>query len=95
MTLRPLHDRILVRSAKAEEVTKGGILLPDTAREKPAKGEVVACGPGRMDETGRLLPIGVKIGDTVLYGKYAGTDVTVDGDDLLMMRESDVFAIVE
>ncbi len=95
MTLKPLHDRLIVRPAQAEEVTKGGIILPDTAKEKPVQGEVIAAGPGKYDEAGKLTPIGVKVGDNVLYGKYSGTEITVDGEDVLIMRESDVFAIVE
>ena len=95
MNLKPLHDRLIVRPAKADEVTKGGIILPDTAKEKPVQGEVLACGPGRIDDAGKLMPIGVKPGDNVLYGKYSGTEISVDGEDVLIMRESDVFAIVE
>ncbi len=95
MTLKPLHDRLIVRPAAAEEVTKGGIILPDTAKEKPVQGEVIAAGPGKYDEAGKLTPMGVKVGDTVLYGKYSGTEISVDGEDVLIMRESDVFAIVE
>ncbi len=95
MTLKPLHDRLIVRPAAPEEVTKGGIILPDTAKEKPVQGEVLAAGPGKYDETGKLTPIGVKVGDNVLYGKYSGTEIQLDGEDVLIMRESDVFAIVE
>ncbi len=95
MNLKPLHDRLIVRPAKPEEVTKGGIILPDTAKEKPVQGEVLACGPGKYDESGKLTPIGVKVGDKVLYGKYSGTEISLDGEDVLIMRESDVFAIVE
>jgi chaperonin GroES len=95
MTLKPLHDRLIVRPAKADEVTKGGIILPDTAKEKPVQGEVIAAGPGKFDEGGKLQPIGVKVGDNVLYGKYSGTEISVDGEDVLIMRETDVFAIVE
>lgn len=95
MTLKPLHDRILVRPAPPEEMTKGGIFLPDVAKEKPSKGEVIAAGPGKQDENGKRWPLEVKIGDTVLYGKYSGTEIPVDGEDVLMMRESDVFAIIE
>ena len=95
MTLKPLHDRLIVRPAKADEVTKGGIILPDTAKEKPVQGEVLACGPGKFDDAGKLTPMGVKVGDMVLYGKYSGTEITVDGEDVLIMRESDVFAVVE
>jgi len=95
MNLRPLHDRIIVRPAKADEVTKGGIILPDTAKEKPVQGEVLAAGPGRTDESGKLTPMSVKVGDTVLYGKYSGTEISVNEEDVLIMRESDVFAVVE
>ena len=95
MNLKPLHDRLIVRPAQAEEVTKGGIILPDTAKEKPVQGEVLAAGPGKLDEAGKLSPMGVKVGDSVLYGKYSGTEISLDGEDVLIMRESDVFAIVE
>lgn len=95
MALRPLHDRILVKPAEAEEVTKGGIIIPDTAKEKPQQGEVVAVGNGKVNEEGKLIPMELSVGDKVLYGKYSGTEVSVDGDELLMMRESDVFAVVE
>jgi chaperonin GroES len=95
MNLKPLHDRLIVRPAAPEEVTKGGIILPDTAKEKPQQGEVLAVGPGKYDDAGKLQPVGVKVGDTVLYGKYSGTEVSLEGDDVLIMRESDVFAIVE
>ena len=94
MNLKPLHDRLIVRPAAPEEVTKGGIILPDTAKEKPQQGEVVAVGDGKHDEAGKLVPMAVKAGDTVLYGKYSGTEISVDGEDLLIMRESDVFAVV-
>ena len=95
MNLKPLHDRLIVRPAKADEVTKGGIILPDTAKEKPVQGEVLAVGPGKFDEGGKLQPVGVKVGDKVLYGKYSGTEISIEGEDVLIMRESDVFAIVE
>jgi chaperonin GroES len=95
MNLKPLHDRLIVRPAKADEVTKGGIILPDTAKEKPVQGEVLAVGPGKFDEAGKLQPVGVKVGDNVLYGKYSGTEISLEGEDVLIMRESDVFAIVE
>ena len=95
MNLKPLHDRLIVRPAVPEEVTKGGIILPDTAKEKPQQGEVLAVGPGKMDDAGKLQPVGVKVGDTVLYGKYSGTEVALGGEDVLIMRESDVFAVVE
>lgn len=95
MNLKPLHDRLIVKPAAPEEVTKGGIILPDTAKEKPQQGEVVAVGPGKLDEAGKLQATTVKIGDTVLYGKYSGTEISLNGEDVLIMRESDVFAIVE
>ncbi|MCX8055821.1 MAG: co-chaperone GroES [Ignavibacteria bacterium] len=94
MNLTPLHDRIIVKPAKAEEVTKGGIIIPDTAKEKPMQGEVVAVGKGRVADDGKLIPMNLKVGDKVLYGKYAGTEVNIDGDEYLIMRESDVFAII-
>ncbi len=95
MNLKPLQDRLIVRPAAPEEVSKGGIILPDTAKEKPQQGEVLAVGPGKVDDNGKLSPMGVKIGDTVLYGKYSGTEISVDSEDVLIMRETDVFAIVE
>jgi len=95
MNLKPLQDRLIVRPAAPEEVTKGGIILPDTAKEKPQQGEVLAVGPGKVDDNGKLTPLGVKVGDTVLYGKYSGTEISVDSEDVLIMRETDVFAIVE
>jgi chaperonin GroES len=95
MNLKPLQDRLIVRPAAPEEVSKGGIILPDTAKEKPQQGEVLAVGPGKVDDNGKLAPMGVKIGDTVLYGKYSGTEISVDSEDILIMRETDVFAIVE
>jgi chaperonin GroES len=95
MTLKPLHDRLIVRPAEAEEVTKSGIIIPDSAKEKPVQGEVLAAGPGKLDDTGKLAPMGVKVGDVVLYGKYSGTEISLDNEDVLIMRESDVFAIVE
>lgn len=94
MKIRPLADRIVIRPAQAEEMTKGGIILPDTAKEKPVRGEVTATGPGKTTEDGKRIPLEVKVGDQVLYGKYSGTEVTIDGEDLLIMRESDVFAIL-
>ncbi|HPP40168.1 MAG TPA: co-chaperone GroES [Candidatus Kapabacteria bacterium] len=94
MNLTPLHDRIIVKPAKAEEVTKGGIIIPDTAKEKPMQGEVVAVGKGRVADDGKLIPMNLKVGDKVLYGKYAGTEVNIDGEEYLIMRESDVFAII-
>jgi chaperonin GroES len=95
MALKPLHDRIIVRAAKAEETTKGGIIIPDTAKEKPMQGEIIAVGQGKQSEDGKVTALQVKIGDKVLYGKYAGTEVTVEGEELLIMRESDVFAIID
>ncbi|MDT3740872.1 MAG: co-chaperone GroES [Candidatus Kapabacteria bacterium] len=94
MNLKPLHDRIIVRAAQAEETTKGGIIIPDTAKEKPMQGEVLSIGQGKQSEDGKITPLQVKVGDKVLYGKYAGTEVTVEGEELLIMRESDVFAII-
>lgn len=95
MKLKPLADRVVVRPSKAEEKTKGGIIVPDTAQEKPVWGEVIAVGPGRVSDDGKTIPMEVKVGSQVLYGKYSGTEVTVDGEDLLIMRESDIFAIME
>lgn len=94
MQLKPLADRVVVRPSKAEEKTKGGIIVPDTAKEKPVWGEVIAAGPGRTSEDGKNIPMEVKIGDQVLYGKYSGTEVTIDGEELLIMRESDIFALM-
>jgi chaperonin GroES len=94
MQLKPLADRVVVRPSKAEEKTKGGIIVPDTAKEKPVWGEVIAAGPGRTSDDGKHIPMEVKTGDRVLYGKYSGTEVTVDGEELLIMRESDIFAIM-
>ncbi len=94
MNIKPLADRVVVKPAPAEEKTKGGIILPDTAKEKPVQGEVVAVGPGRISDDGKKIPMEVKKGDKVLYGKYSGTEVTIDGEEYLIMRESDLFAIV-
>jgi len=94
LKLNPLADRVVVKAAEAEEKTKGGIILPDTAKEKPVEGTIVAAGPGKISETGEVIKMTVKVGDKVLYGKYSGTDVTIDGEEYLIMRESDVFAIV-
>ncbi|MEJ2624228.1 MAG: co-chaperone GroES [Pseudolabrys sp.] len=91
---RPLHDRVVVRRIEAQEKTKGGIIIPDTAQEKPQEGEVIAVGPGGRDETGKLIPIDVKSGDTVLFGKWSGTEVKIDGEDLLIMKESDIMGVV-
>ncbi|MGI6369289.1 MAG: co-chaperone GroES [Ignavibacteria bacterium] len=94
MKLTPLHDRIIVKPAPAEETTKSGIIIPDTAKEKPLQGEIIACGQGRIDDNGKLIAMQLKVGDNVLYGKYAGTEITIDGEELLMMKETDVFAII-
>jgi chaperonin GroES len=94
MNIKPLADRIVIQPSPAEEVTKGGIILPDTVKEKPVVGEVVAAGPGRRGDDGKLIPMEVKVGDKVLYGKYSGTEVTLDRQEYLIMRESDIFAIV-
>ena len=92
---RPLHDRVVVKRIDAEEKTKGGIIIPDSAKEKPSQGEVTAVGPGGRDEAGKLIPIDVKVGDRVLFGKYSGQTVKVEGDELLVMREEDIMAVVE
>jgi chaperonin GroES len=94
MKMKPLGDRIVIKPAIAEEKTKGGIILPDTAKEKPVIGEVVAAGPGRKSDDGNVIAMEVKVGDKVLYGKYSGTEVIVDGQEFLIMRESDLFAIM-
>jgi chaperonin GroES len=95
MKFRPLHDRVVVRRVDAEEKTKGGIIIPDTAKEKPQEGEIVAAGPGARDESGKLVPLDVKAGDRILFGKWSGTEVRIDGEDLLIMKESDVMGVVE
>jgi chaperonin GroES len=95
MTFRPLHDRILVRRIEAEEKTAGGIIIPDTAREKPMEGEVIATGPGARDEAGKVQPLDVKVGDRILFGKWSGTEIRLNGEDLLIMKESDVMGIIE
>jgi len=94
MKLKPLADRVVVKPSEAEEKTKGGIIVPDTAKEKPVWGEVIAVGPGRVSDDGKTIPTEVKVGDKVLYGKYSGTELTIEGDELLIMRESDIFAIM-
>ena len=91
---RPLHDRLVVRRIDAEEKTKGGIIIPDTAKEKPQEGEIVAVGPGGRDENGKLITMGVKAGDRVLFGKWSGTEVKIDGDELLIMKESDIMGVI-
>ena len=95
MKFRPLHDRVVVERIDAEEKTSGGIIIPDTAKEKPMQGEVVAVGPGARDEGGKLVPLEVKKGDRVLFGKWSGTEVKIDGQDLLIMKESDILGIIE
>ena len=92
---RPLHDRVVVKRIDAEEKSKGGIIIPDTAKEKPSQGQVVAVGPGGRDESGKVITPDVKAGDKVLFGKWSGTEVVIDGEDLLIMKESDVFGVVE
>jgi chaperonin GroES len=92
---RPLHDRILVKRIEAEEKTPGGIIIPDTAKEKPIEGEVLAVGPGARDETGTVQPLDVRVGDRVLFGKWSGTEVIIEGEDRLIMKESDVFGVIE
>jgi len=91
---RPLHDRVLVRRVTSEEKTAGGIIIPDTAKEKPSEGEILAAGPGARDEAGKLVPLDVKVGDRILFGKWSGTEVKIDGEDLLIMKESDVMGII-
>jgi chaperonin GroES len=95
MKFRPLHDRIVVKRIEAEEKTAGGIIIPDTVKEKPSQGEVVAVGPGGRDEAGKLIPIDIRAGDRVLFGKWSGTEVKIDGEDLLIMKESDIFGVIE
>ena len=95
LKFRPLHDRVVVRRVESEEKTAGGIILPDTAQEKPSEGEIVAVGSGARDESGKLVPLDVKVGDRVLFGKWSGTEVKVDGEDLLIMKESDILGVIE
>ena len=95
MSFRPLHDRILVRRVESEEKTKGGIIIPDTAKEKPQEGEVVAIGPGARNEAGQIQALDVKAGDRILFGKWSGTEIKINGEDLLIMKESDVMGIIE
>ena len=91
---RPLHDRVVVKRIEAEEKTAGGIIIPDTAREKPQQGQILAAGPGGRDEAGKLIPIDLKVGDKVLFGKWSGTEVKLDGEDLLIMKEADIMGVV-
>jgi chaperonin GroES len=95
MKFRPLHDRVVVRRLEGEEKTKGGIIIPDTAKEKPQEGEVIAVGPGARDESGKVVALDLKTGDRVLFGKWSGTEVRIDGEDLLIMKESDIMGVVE
>ncbi len=95
MKFRPLHDRIVVRRIDAEQKTAGGIIIPDTAKEKPQQGEVIAVGPGARNEQGQIVPLDVQVGDTVLFGKWSGTEVKIDGEDLLIMKESDIMGVLE
>ena len=95
MKFRPLHDRVVVKRVEEEGKTKGGIIIPDTAKEKPMEGEIVAVGPGGRDEKGALVPLDVKAGDRILFGKWSGTEIKLDGEDLLIMKESDIMGIIE
>lgn len=95
MALKPLHDRVLVRRTESDEKTSGGLIIPESAKEKPAEGEVIACGEGARKDSGELIEMGVKEGDKILFGKWSGTEVTVDGEELLMMKESDILGIIE
>jgi chaperonin GroES len=94
LKFRPLHDRVVVKRIEAEEKSKGGIIIPDTAKEKPQEGEIVAVGPGGRDESGKLIPIELKSGDRVLFGKWSGTEVKLEGDELLIMKESDIMGVI-
>ena len=94
MKLRPLHDRIIVKRLEEERKSAGGIVIPDTAAEKPSMGEVVAAGPGKTDDNGKLVAIGVKVGDKILFGKYSGTEIRIDGEDVLILREDEVLAVL-
>jgi chaperonin GroES len=95
MKLRPLQDRVIVKQHDAEEKTKSGIVLPDTAKEKPTKGKVIAVGPGKLDDKGKAMELGVRVGDTVYYGKYSGTDVEVNGEKFVILRETDLLGVLE
>ncbi|MEX0591204.1 MAG: co-chaperone GroES [Xanthobacteraceae bacterium] len=94
MRFRPLHDRVVVKRVTADQKSAGGIIIPDTAQEKPSEGEIVAVGPGGRDESGKLIPIDLKAGDKVLFGKWSGTEVKIDGEDLLIMKESDIMGVI-
>jgi chaperonin GroES len=95
MKFRPLHDRVVVRRLEGEEKTAGGIIIPETAKEKPMEGEVIAVGPGARDESGKIQPLDVKAGDRILFGKWSGTEVKIDGQDMLIMKESDIMGVIE
>lgn len=95
VSFRPLHDRVLVKRVKEEEKSKGGIIIPDTAQEKPQEGEVIGVGPGGRDEDGERIPMDVKVGDRILFGKWSGTEVKIDGEELLIMKESDIMGVIE
>lgn len=95
MNFRPLHDRVLVKRIDSDEKSKGGIIIPDTAKEKPMEGEIVSAGPGARDETGKVQPLDVKAGDRILFGKWSGTEVKLDGEDYLIMKESDIMGVLE
>jgi chaperonin GroES len=95
MKFRPLHDRVVIRRVEEDTKTSGGIIIPDTAKEKPMQGEVIAVGPGGRDETGKLVPLDVKAGERVLFGKWSGTEVNIDGEELVIMKESDIFGVIE
>ena len=95
MAFRPLHDRVVVRRLEGEEKSKGGIIIPDTAKEKPQEGEVIAVGPGARDDSGKLIPLDLKAGDRILFGKWSGTEVKIDGQDYLIMKESDVMGVID
>ena len=94
MEIKPLEDRVVIKPELPDETVQGGIIIPDTAKEKPQKGKVMAIGPGKMSETGTKIPMNVKVGDTVLYGKYSGTEITIDEEELLILRESDILAVM-
>ena len=94
MKFRPLHDRVVIRRIEGEDKTKGGIIIPDTAKEKPQEGEVIAVGPGGRDDAGKLIPIGLKAGERILFGKWSGTEVKIDGEELLIMKESDILGVI-
>ena len=95
MNFRPLHDRVLVRRVDEDEKSAGGIIIPDTAKEKPSQGEILAAGPGARDDDGKIVPLDVKVGDRILFGKWSGTEVTLEGEDLIIMKESDVMGVLE